>query len=63
MFLITFSFFTVELPQEVLVELLIKMADIEYRLLSGTSENLQLSALVAAFFIARSHVKVPEELE
>uniref|UniRef100_A0A1B6DUV7 Activator 1 subunit 5 n=3 Tax=Clastoptera arizonana TaxID=38151 RepID=A0A1B6DUV7_9HEMI len=50
----------IELPQEVLVELLIKMADIEYRLSSGTSENIQLSALIAAFNIARSKVVVPE---
>ncbi|GAU87590.1 hypothetical protein RvY_00415 [Ramazzottius varieornatus] len=43
-----------DLPAEVRILLLEKMADIEYRLSSGCSEKIQLSSLVAAFFIARN---------
>ncbi|XP_054276510.1 replication factor C subunit 5 [Macrosteles quadrilineatus] len=50
----------VELPADVLSELLVKLADIEYRLTSGTPENLQLSALVGAFHLARQHLEIPE---
>lgn len=52
--------FTVELPSDVMSELLIKMADIEYRLTAGTPENLQLSALVGAFHLARAHIEMPD---
>ena len=52
-------FISVEIPPEVLIELLIKMSDIENRLTAGTSEKLQLSALVAAFFVARSKIDIP----
>lgn len=53
-------FFPVNLPSEVLTELLVKMADIEYRLTSGTPENLQLSALVGAFHLARTHIDMTQ---
>ncbi|XP_033119352.1 replication factor C subunit 5-like [Anneissia japonica] len=43
----------VELPANIRIHLLEKMADIEYRLASGTNEKIQLSSLVAAFQIAR----------
>lgn len=43
----------VDLPLNVQIHLLVKMADIEYRLASGTSERIQQSALVAAFQSAR----------
>lgn len=43
----------IEFPSEVLVHLLIKMSDIERRLVSGTSEDIQLSSLIAAFQPAR----------
>jgi len=43
------------------VGLIIKMADIENRLASGTNENIQLSALLSAFIIARG--LVPTEAE
>lgn len=46
----------IELPASALNTLLIKMADIEYRLATGTSENVQISALMAAFFEARELV-------
>ncbi|KAK3915638.1 Replication factor C subunit 5 [Frankliniella fusca] len=43
----------IEFPAEILVHLLIKMSDIERRLVSGTSEDIQLSSLIAAFQPAR----------
>ncbi|KAK0058786.1 replication factor C subunit 5 [Biomphalaria pfeifferi] len=43
----------IDLPLHVRMHLLEKMADIEYRLASGTSEKIQLSSLIAAFQIAR----------
>ncbi|KAL8594455.1 Replication factor C (RF-C) subunit [Nucella lapillus] len=43
----------VDLPVNVQIHLLVKMADIEYRLASGTSERIQQSGLVAAFQSAR----------
>ncbi|CAL1528761.1 unnamed protein product [Lymnaea stagnalis] len=43
----------VDLPLHVRMQLLEKMADVEYRLASGTSEKIQLSSLIAAFQIAR----------
>lgn len=50
----------IELPSDTLIELLIKLSDIEYRLSAGTSEKLQLSALISAFHIARNKIDVPE---
>ncbi|XP_038647027.1 replication factor C subunit 5 isoform X1 [Scyliorhinus canicula] len=46
----------VDLPPSVRIHLLIKMADIEYRLASGTSEKIQMSSLIAAFQVARDMV-------
>ncbi|XP_046561286.1 replication factor C subunit 5-like [Haliotis rubra] len=43
----------VDLPIHVRVYLLEKLADIEYRLASGTSEKIQLSSMIAAFQTAR----------
>ncbi|XP_033747551.1 replication factor C subunit 5-like [Pecten maximus] len=43
----------IDLPVHVKIHLLEKMADIEYRLASGTSEKIQLSSLIAAFQVAR----------
>ncbi|CAD0201285.1 unnamed protein product [Chrysodeixis includens] len=48
----------VKLPPEVLITLLIKMADAEARLASGCSERIELAALIAAFQVARDQVKV-----
>jgi hypothetical protein len=48
--------FRVGLPPNVLVELVDKLADVEYRLAYGTSEKLQLGSLVAAFMDAREGV-------
>ncbi|KAF2898400.1 hypothetical protein ILUMI_07773 [Ignelater luminosus] len=39
----------IELPNNILIELLDKMADIEHRLAAGSNENIQLTALISAF--------------
>ena len=46
-----------DLPQQIRIHLIIKLADIEQRLLIGDSEKIQLGALVAAFQVARNMVK------
>ncbi|NXJ72698.1 RFC5 factor, partial [Rostratula benghalensis] len=43
----------VDFPPSVRIQLLIKMADTEYRLAAGTSEKIQLSSLIAAFQVTR----------
>lgn len=55
---IKFFVFSVKLPPDVLVSLLIKMADAEARLASGCSERIELAALIAAFQITRDQVSV-----
>ncbi|NXH96948.1 RFC5 factor, partial [Pachycephala philippinensis] len=47
---------TVDFPPSIRIQLLIKLADIEYRLAAGTSEKIQLSALIAAFQVTRDLV-------
>lgn len=46
-----------DLPQNIRIHLIIKLADIEQRLLIGDSEKIQLGALVATFQVARDMVK------
>nr|XP_033810912.1 replication factor C subunit 5 isoform X2 [Geotrypetes seraphini] len=46
----------VDFPPSVRIHLLRKMADIEYRLASGTSEKIQLSSLIAAFQVTRDMI-------
>ncbi|XP_077456948.1 replication factor C subunit 5 [Stigmatopora argus] len=46
----------VDFPSSVRIGLLIKLADIEHRLASGTNEKIQLSSMVAAFQIVRDMV-------
>lgn len=46
----------VDLPMHVRLHLLEKMAEVEYRLASGTSEKIQLSSLVAAFQVTRDMI-------
>lgn len=41
--------FSVEFPLDIMLSLLNDMAEIEYRLVNGASENIQLTALIAAF--------------
>lgn len=50
-----------EIPESMLVELVLKMSDIEYRLAAGTSEKIQLSALIAAFYTARDKLEAPPQ--
>ncbi|KAL7839925.1 hypothetical protein SRHO_G00265830 [Serrasalmus rhombeus] len=46
----------VDFPPSIRMGLLIKLADIEYRLASGTNEKIQLSSMVAAFQAVRDIV-------
>lgn len=46
-------FITVEFPYDILITLLDKMAQIQVRLAAGSSENIQLTALISAFYFAR----------
>jgi len=43
----------IDFPREIRIHLLVKMADIEYRLANGATEKIQLSALISAFQEAR----------
>ncbi|NWX89673.1 RFC5 factor, partial [Nothoprocta ornata] len=43
----------VDFPPSIRIQLLSKMAEIEYRLAAGTSEKIQLSSLIAAFQVTR----------
>jgi replication factor C subunit 3/5 len=45
-----------ELPQEIRIELLIKLAELEQRLLGGASEKIQLGSLISAFQITRDMI-------
>ncbi|XP_060596174.1 replication factor C subunit 5-like [Ruditapes philippinarum] len=46
----------VDLPMHVRLHLLEKMAEVEYRLSSGTNEKIQLSSLIAAFQVTRDMI-------
>ncbi|XP_077379040.1 replication factor C subunit 5 [Festucalex cinctus] len=46
----------VDFPPSVRMDLLIKLADVEHRLASGTNEKIQLSSMVAAFQAVRELV-------
>ncbi|KAJ7424842.1 Replication factor C subunit 5 [Willisornis vidua] len=48
--------YRIDFPPSIRIQLLIKMADIEYRLAAGTSEKIQLSSLIAAFQVTRDLV-------
>ncbi len=47
-----------DLPNPVMSHIIDKMSVIEYRLSHGVSEKLQVGALVGAFIVARSMMKV-----
>jgi replication factor C subunit 3/5 len=49
-----------ELPGRVISQLIIKMASIEERLAQGCTERIQISALIAAFRIARNQVTLDD---
>lgn len=51
--------FLVEFPFDLLINLLNKMAEIEYRLCTGANENIQLTALISAFQ-ATKEISPPE---
>ncbi len=46
-----------ELPDAVVAHLLDRLSSVEHRLSHGTSEKLQLGALVGAFVVARHMIK------
>lgn len=46
-----------DLPQTIRIHLLIKMGDLEERLLKGTSEKIQLGSMISAFQVTREMVK------
>lgn len=46
----------VDLPVHVRLHLLEKMAEVEYRLASGTNEKIQLSSMIAAFQVTRDMI-------
>uniref|UniRef100_A0A674PLY8 Activator 1 subunit 5 n=1 Tax=Takifugu rubripes TaxID=31033 RepID=A0A674PLY8_TAKRU len=46
----------VDFPPDIRIGLLIKLADVEHRLASGTDEKIQLSSMVAAFQAVRDFV-------
>jgi len=47
----------IELPSSVRIHLLIKLSELEQRLMSGTSEKLQLSSFLSAFQVTREMIK------
>lgn len=47
------SFIVVEFPTEILVKLVDKMSEIEFRLSTGANENIQLTSLISAFQYAK----------
>ena len=49
------------LPGPVKIGLLTKMAELEARLMGGSSEKIQLGGFLAAFQMAREAIKVEEE--
>lgn len=46
-----------DLPQNIRIHLLIKLAEQEERLFKGTNEKIQLGSLIAAFQVTRDMVK------
>jgi len=50
-----------ELPAQVRIHLLIKMAELEARLMAGASEKIQLGSLLAAFQVTREMIKAEAE--
>ena len=49
------------LPNNVKIMLLMKMAELESRLMAGSSEKIQLGGFLAAFQKTREMIKVEEE--
>ena len=53
----------VDLPQKIMMHLIIKLADLEHRLMNGSSEKIQLSSMISAFQVARDMVKDEAEAQ
>jgi len=50
----------IELPAEVRIHLLIKLSELEQRLMSGTNERIQLGSFLSAFQITRDMIQAAE---
>jgi replication factor C subunit 3/5 len=50
----------VKMANETLIGLVTRLADVEHRLSVGTSEKIQLSAMIGAFQIARDEIAGPD---
>jgi replication factor C subunit 3/5 len=50
-----------ELPAQVKIQLLIKMAELEARLMAGSSEKIQLGGFLSAFQVTREMIKAEAE--
>jgi len=50
-----------ELPPQVRIHLLIKLAELEERLMAGSSEKIQLGSLLSAFQVTREMIKMEAE--
>lgn len=46
-----------DLPQNIRIHLLVKMGELEERLMKGTSEKIQLGSMISAFQVTRDMVK------
>lgn len=47
----------IEFPKNVLIHIIIKLSELEYRLSNGTSEKLQMSSLISIFISARNMIE------
>eukprot|EP00092_Neocalanus_flemingeri_P035545 GFUD01038690.1.p1 GENE.GFUD01038690.1~~GFUD01038690.1.p1 ORF type:complete len:333 (+),score=112.92 GFUD01038690.1:175-1173(+) len=52
-----------DLPAQVRIHLLVKMAELEARLMGGASEKIQLGSLLAAFQVTREMIKAEAETQ
>jgi len=51
----------IDLPADVRIRLLIKLSELEQRLLAGTSERIQLGSFISAFQVTREMIKAEAE--
>lgn len=57
-FILNTHIVSAKFPPEVLIQLLIKMADSEMRLASGCSERIELAALISAFQLCKEQINI-----
>ena len=50
-----------ELPGQVKIQILIKLAEIEVRLMAGSSEKIQLGSFLSAFQVTREMIRQEAE--